>query len=262
MKLTSSIPQNALNSIFNKIKNIFGLKSILTLLIFLVSCKKDFHNSNDLKSVDLNTHNNVADIFKPINPNDLQTIIKNQEAKNAELMLNKTANKLADYFFQKEGIDLKKEFEGNNNLIIIFALLKAKQEQKSAQIIDKENFSLNSSIVNITPQDSISEDNMGCFMTAVGTIIGIADANAIWTSIAAGASSKSIIAALRLIGKRVAFAVTTAFAIYNVGECLGWWKDVSNQNIGKPDIKLTSETPHIYNPRAIDSIIINKKIKL
>jgi hypothetical protein len=68
-----------------------------------------------------------------------------------------------------------------------------------------------------------SDENMNCFLTAIGDIIGITQARSLWKSIVAGASEETVIAAVSLIGRRVAGVLTITFAIYSTGECLGWW---------------------------------------
>lgn len=60
-------------------------------------------------------------------------------------------------------------------------------------------------------------------MTAVGTVIGITQAQSIWQSIVAGATVQSVVDALILIAKRVAAVVTVSIMIYEAGQCLHWW---------------------------------------
>jgi hypothetical protein len=53
--------------------------------------------------------------------------------------------------------------------------------------------------------------------------LGIADAKKIWAGIVAGASEETVIASLRLMGRRVATVIGVGLMIYEAGDCLGFW---------------------------------------
>lgn len=65
-----------------------------------------------------------------------------------------------------------------------------------------------------------------CFLVAVSTFLGIADAQGIWASIVGGASAQTAVAALKLIARRVAGVISVGIMIYSVGECLNWWYSI------------------------------------
>ena len=69
----------------------------------------------------------------------------------------------------------------------------------------------------------MASPGMDCFLTAVGTLIGITDAKNIWKSIVAGASEETAIAAVKLIGRRVGTIISVGIMVYEVGSCLDWW---------------------------------------
>jgi hypothetical protein len=68
-----------------------------------------------------------------------------------------------------------------------------------------------------------SDENMDCFLTAVGDFIGISQAKSIWRGIVMGASEQTVIAAVKLIGRRVAGIISVALMVYATGSCLDWW---------------------------------------
>ena len=247
MNLTSTLSQKLTISVSNAVnvknylslvikKSKFIFLTVFLSMSFLVSCKKESSELSTFNNANLKTPDNIKDIFKSLNANDLWTIIENQHSEKAELMLSKTANKLSAYFLEKEGIDVKKEFEGNNNLVILFGLIRAKQEQQRLQTNNSASSSTSiryskppsltsrSVVTNkILPLYPTNDDDLGCFMTAVNTFIGVLDLKAVWASIAAGASPRTILALVKLVGKRVGFAINAVFTVYNVGNCMGWW---------------------------------------
>ena len=66
-------------------------------------------------------------------------------------------------------------------------------------------------------------DIEACFYTAVGTILSITQIKSLVASIQAGAARATVINSLKLMGRRVAFAVTVVVAVYQLGDCLEWW---------------------------------------
>lgn len=131
------------------------------------------------------------------------------------------ADEITGYFYYYRGIDIRSDFIGDPNGIIILGLFYAAkenydQQQMSTLLLAK---SKNKSV---TPY-FVANDAMGCFFTAIGALVGINDAKNIWNSIIAGASDQTVIAAVKLIGRRVATVITVVTTVYSVGSCLNWW---------------------------------------
>jgi hypothetical protein len=64
-------------------------------------------------------------------------------------------------------------------------------------------------------------------MTAVSSVVGIADARNLYLLYTNGVSAETILGTVRLLGKRVAGILTLAFAVYELGKCIGWWEEIS-----------------------------------
>lgn len=124
------------------------------------------------------------------------------------------ANQIASYFYDKYKIDIREKFEDNPEGIVILGMFYAEKEYQNSKNQIKSN-SLKSF--------KTGDENMGCFITVIGDVIGISQAKAIWNSIVLGASEETVIAAISLIGKRVAGVLTVATMIYSTGSCLEWW---------------------------------------
>lgn len=92
-------------------------------------------------------------------------------------------------------------------------LFYAEKEHQDASLKIKSN----STVVMNTPDPS------DCFWQAVTGVIGIADAKNIWQALSVGASEETVIAAVRLIGKRVAITISITYMVIQIGDCYVWW---------------------------------------
>ncbi|MBC7848637.1 MAG: hypothetical protein H7Y31_02820 [Chitinophagaceae bacterium] len=65
---------------------------------------------------------------------------------------------------------------------------------------------------------------MNCFTAALGGLIGIPEIKGIYSDFVSGRTSpKTVIKAVKLIGRRVATIIGVAIAVYSLGDCLEWW---------------------------------------
>lgn len=147
----------------------------------------------------------------------LQTIVSTENSELAENYLTSLTNDISDYFLQTENIDVRAEFSNDRNSIILLGLFISLRPTILAP--GERNSKSNVLVTGRAP----TEPSIDCFITAVSSLIGISEGQAIWNSIKAGASTQTVIGALKLIARRVASAITVAFMIYEVGECLDWW---------------------------------------
>jgi hypothetical protein len=66
-------------------------------------------------------------------------------------------------------------------------------------------------------------DPMSCFGAALGSLLGISDIRDLYNDFARGASPKTILKSLKVLGRRVATILNVAIAVYDLGDCLNWW---------------------------------------
>lgn len=165
------------------------------------------------------THNKVSSITELLYQEGSDKMIKIVASKNKNMisLYNKNiANQIASYIMIKYKIDIRDKFIDNPEGIIILGMFFAAREHKN-RIISKKSDNIDSKSI------MLYDDNMNCFITAVSDVIGITQAKSLWASIVAGATEETIIAAVSLIGRRVAGLITVTFMVYSTGECLGWW---------------------------------------
>jgi hypothetical protein len=187
----------------------------LCLLLFFTSCTKSTEEKQWQAEISENKAASLKDIFLQNGSEKLIAIIASKdEVKMSNL--NKTkSNQIASYFQDKFKIGITKEFIDNPEGIVILGLFYAKKEQ---QVTDSHIMSNSTNNVMKT-----SDENMDCFLTAVGDFIGISQAKSIWRGIVMGASEQTVIAAVKLIGRRVAGIISVALMVYATGSCLDWW---------------------------------------
>ncbi|PQV59672.1 hypothetical protein CLV53_11556 [Sediminibacterium magnilacihabitans] len=138
---------------------------------------------------------------------------------DAQAIVYPLANKVASYFYAKYQRDIRRDFVNNPQGIIILGLLYAAKERHAATI----NMSAS---LHAPGQGLAVESNRAtfdCLLSVVGSVIGLSDARNLWQSIAAGATEETAIAALKVIGRRVAGVITVAIMVYDLGSCLDWW---------------------------------------
>lgn len=151
----------------------------------------------------------------------IRRIVNNNNEIQAESYVRDLADQIAGFYYYNRNIDLRVDFADDPNNVIIFGLFYAAKEY-----IDQESLYATQKSVKKKKEPSIyymPPDPEICFWTAVGTIIGFTEAKSIWNAIVGGASEQTIIRTLKLMGKRVASAITLVITIKEVGECLGWW---------------------------------------
>lgn len=176
-----------------------------------------------------NGNQNVA----PLNLDDLGTLpdaLLTNDKPGVEVAISDIALDVSQQALIRHGIDLSDEFEDDYiNIIVAFMLLE-----------EKDKYDANPSGYN----------TLGCFIGAVEGILGIRDAKKIYYDFLNGATKATLVSTLKLMGRRVFWGIQIGYAIYQAGECLGWW-----------DMNPTVQNPAIYIPDsffAVDKITFNQ----
>ena len=192
----------------------------LCLILFLTSCTKETEVKQWQAEITENKAASLKEVFLKNGSEKLLDIAASKDELKMSDYNKMTANQIASYFQDKFKIDITKEFIDNPEGIVILGLFYAKKEQQDAnsQIMSNRTNSLMKANVMKTP-----DATMDCFLTAVGNLIGITQAQSIWKSIVMGATEETVIAAVALIGRRVAGIFSVGMMVYATGNCLGWW---------------------------------------
>ena len=184
---------------------------IFFMTLGIVSCDSKKISENWVAKLSPIHEKNLTEVFKGIDKKLLVTNIKSKNNVMSFILLSNTANKIASFFYYTKNIDIRTKFVNNLHGIITLGLVYALYEN------------YNTYKTNLNGREALPPDSFDCFMTAVGTVIGITQAQSIWQSIVAGATVQSVVDALILIAKRVAAVVTVSIMIYEAGQCLHWW---------------------------------------
>lgn len=197
-------------------------KTLLRLLLlsvtcsaFFFSCRKSSSESEWVATLEANNYATITDVFKSVNKADLITATSTNNVTATNAIVLPMANKIASFVYAKYKIDIRKDFADNPQGVIILGLSFAAREHENATVSIKTMSTNNSPIVN--------KADLNCFFAVVGGVIGLTDAKGIWKSIVAGASEETIIATVKLIGKKVGTIITVGIMVYELGECFDWW---------------------------------------
>jgi hypothetical protein len=193
--------------------------TFLFISIFIVtSCNKVDSNLNANQQLVKNEFTSMTGVFNSVNQINLENILKDKNEAQASLILQPLSNKIISFINSNYKIDISK----STNIIgiIIVGALIAKKEQE----VFSNNLNDKNKVGGIAIQTA---PGMDCFISAVSSVIGIVDARNLYLSFANGVSAETILGTVRLLGKRVAGILTLGFAIYELGKCIGWWKEIS-----------------------------------
>jgi hypothetical protein len=188
---------------------------IILSVLLLSSCNKSVDESHWQAVISKNKAATLQDVFLQNGSEILIDIVSSKDEVKISNFNKTKANQIASYFQDKFNIDITKEFIDNPEGIVILGLFYAKKEQ-----LDAKSLIMSTSTNNVMKS---SDENMDCFLTAVGDFIGLTQARSIWKSIVMGASEQTEIAAVKLIGRRVASIISVATMVYSTGSCLDWW---------------------------------------
>lgn len=182
------------------------------ILTSTYSCKKANAPDHWQAQIELVAPGSATEIFKGLDAAKLKALTSSGNQLETQIMMTSVANKVATYFYTHFKRDVRKDFIDDPNRLVILGLFYAAKESRDLAM-QRAGGGLK------LPNDSAFD----CFLTAVGTVIGIFDVKNIWNSIVAGATEDTVIAALKLIGGRVASIITLGIMVYEVGNCLNWW---------------------------------------
>ena len=198
-------------------KSLIVVFSFITINIFS-SCTKIHTAFEQDKYLIKNEYNSMTEVFNSVNHIQIEALLKEKNEAQAFLILLPLSKKIISFISSTYKIDIS----NSTNLIgvIVVGALIAKKEQE----LILNNIKLKSRSTGIVIQTS---PGMDCFITAVSSIIGISDARNLFLQFSNGVSAETILGTVKLMGKRVAGFVTIVFAIYELGQCIGWWEEIS-----------------------------------
>lgn len=156
----------------------------------------------------------MTDIFKKADTEKIKSLIEKQDQVGLLKYYTQLAFEISEYIYKKEGVSLNEEIKEVPETMIVFGLFYSMRENGIKELpLD-------------TKKESIfymPDNSFGCFRTIVSSIIGLTSAYAIYQKFVAGEAAATILATLKLALGRAATILTAAFAIYDFGECMGWW---------------------------------------
>lgn len=192
----------------------FIIIQIFIVLFTSVGCVKTSPSNISVQDELQLPNDNIKQIFSTVDKSILLNLLISKNETEAKKLLTPLANKINAYLFNKYNIRI--ESNSNVNEIILIGLAVAKKEHQLSKQDIQNNSLIYKKKINKQPE-------LDCFISVVGGIIGIADARALYLSFSEGVAAETIIAAVKLIGKRVAASITIVFAVYELGECMEWW---------------------------------------
>lgn len=134
--------------------------------------------------------------------------------------LTPIANQVADYVLVHYGEDISADLAGFPEAGLLLALFYYGREN-GITADDLDNGNCTTSAAKITT--TAAPDPFDCFGVALDGVIGWSDIRNLYRDFTRGVSARTIIGAVKQMGKRVFWSVSLVYAVYDLGDCLGWW---------------------------------------
>lgn len=156
------------------------------------------------------SYQSMADVFKSINPTQLQTYVSTNNNAAAATVLKNLATKVQAYLKANYDTNFNMDVDLEYQEILVLGIIYTKYEQEQ----------LNGQA---TTLESATNNQVDCvFAVLMGTITG-SEIIAIVNDFRRGVSAATIIGTLKTTLRRVASAISVALMVYEVGDCLEWW---------------------------------------
>ncbi len=189
-------------------------KLVLALcsVAILTGCSKQVNDPTPAKSTSrvipafrtiTTTFNSMPAVFQSLNVQALQVAMNNNDEATAAQLLMNLASEITLYIQDKYDANFTANIALDYKEIIVMGMGYVEFEAHPVAVTQS--------------------DEVDCIISAVGAIIGVNDVMGIVNDFRNGVSATTILGTAKLALKRVATALTVAFAIYELGDCLDWW---------------------------------------
>lgn len=147
-------------------------------------------------------------IFQSVNHTQLLQLLNANDSIGVEDFFYSIALQVANQIKLKYGEDIRNEIGAFPQAMILLGLFEYGKEN---------NISLDDS----TALKAI--DPYTCFRAALSEVFGVTAIRDLYLDFKTGASPRTIVRALKTLGKRTLFSITIGWAIWDLGDCLEWW---------------------------------------
>jgi len=156
------------------------------------------------------TPQSMGEILSTINQSQLSELMRLHSDEELEAYLTPYANQIADYVLAKYGEDIRPDIAGNPQVAVALGCF----------YYGREN-----GVSDLTSGYRAQYANPGwdCFKAALSGVLGIREIGAIYADFAHGVSARTIIGALKSMGRRVFWGIAIGLAVWELGDCLDWW---------------------------------------
>ena len=158
----------------------------------------------------------AAELLSTLDGPRLLEVVRYGTDAEVDAALTPVANQVADYVEARYGEDIRADIAGYPEAALVLAVFYYGRES-GITAEDLENGGGCSTAM------ARAANPMDCFLAALGGIAGINDIRALYADFTHGVSARTIIGAVKQMGKRVFWAVTIVVAVYELGDCIGWW---------------------------------------
>jgi hypothetical protein len=159
----------------------------------------------------------AAEILGTIDGPTLMQLSRYATEEEVSAFLEPVADQVADYALNTYGEDIREDLVGYPEAALVLAMFYFGREHG----IQPEDFDGGGGCSAKLRTNFASPGD--CFMAALHSVMGIDDIRHLYADFMHGVSARTIIGAVKQMGKRVWWSVSIVIAVYDLGDCLGWW---------------------------------------
>lgn len=161
---------------------------------------------------DASSFSSMEDVFLSTDYQTLRNALDEGDEDLANSIIVETAVKVNDYLINHYEVDFSEDLVEDPQSVVVAGLF---YYGKELGIPDLEEY--------IPPSEEAAV-SFACFKAALGGMFSLPNIYAIYRDFVAGTvGPQTLIRTLRTMGKSIFYGFAIGYAIYELGDCLGWW---------------------------------------
>lgn len=160
----------------------------------------------------------AGEILASIDGPQLVQIARYGTQEELDVFLAPVVTQIGDYVEANYGEDIRADLAGYPEAALLLTLFYYGRENG----VTAEDFENGGGGCTVA-RAAAAPGGFDCFMTALDSVLGISDIRALYRDFTHGVSARTIVGAVKQMGKRIWWSVSLVVAAYHLGDCLGLW---------------------------------------
>ena len=163
------------------------------------------------------TPQSVDDILATIDTRALSQVVRFGSDAEIAAFYTPIANQIGDYVLARYDEDLRGEIADNPEAAVVFGMLLYGKEHGIPSEAFDNPIDCSAAMYTVSRADP-----MHCFIAALHGIIGLSDIQHLYHDFVHGMSATTVLRAVKVMARRVAWGITIGIAIFEFVHCMDW----------------------------------------